>query len=214
MDKRPNLDSRISAKDFTEFYWLKKELEAFCRKLGLKTTGSKLEITELIKNYLTTGNRSLAKPISKPTSKSKFSWKNDQLSPETEITDNYKNTENVRIFFEEQIGKHFKFNVQFMNWMKSNNGKTLRGAIKEWERIEAKNKTRTHPKEIAQQFEYNKFMRDFSADNPNAERGLAVKLWKLKRAMRGDNTYNRADLKLINEDENKRTNTTNDNSIL
>lgn len=198
MNKRPKLNNGISVKDFMEFYWLKNELVEFCRKEGLKASGSKLEITEQIKYYITTGSKNLTKPILK--SKSKFDWKNTQLSIKTEITDNYTNTENVRLFFESQIGKQFKFNVKFMNWMKLNYGKKLGEAIEEWKSIEAEKKTRTQPKEIAPQFEYNKFMRDFLADNPNLERAIGIKLWKVKKSMRGDNIYDREDLKFVNEE--------------
>ncbi|MGL5913858.1 MAG: DUF6434 domain-containing protein [Bacteroidales bacterium] len=57
---------------------------------------------------------------------SNFDWNVERLTLETIITDNYKNPENVRAFLTTEIGKHFKFNVLFMNWMKQNNGKTKR----------------------------------------------------------------------------------------
>jgi len=57
MEKRPELNLSISPKDFQDFYWLKKELVNFCRKEGLKTTGSKIEIAERIENYLKTGKK-------------------------------------------------------------------------------------------------------------------------------------------------------------
>jgi hypothetical protein len=119
--------------------------------------------------------------------------------PETKITDNYKNTENVRKFFDQQIGEHFKFNVRFMNWMKVNSGKTLQEAIEEWKRIKSEIKTTTKPKEIAPQFEYKTYLRDFLLDNPHAKREEGIKLWKIKKSMRGDNKYTKSDLKLIEE---------------
>ncbi|MCH2225948.1 MAG: SAP domain-containing protein, partial [Crocinitomicaceae bacterium] len=113
MDTRPILNKKISIKDFKEFYWLKEELIKFCRIEGLKTTGGKIEITERIENYLHTGEKKLKREYIKEIPKSKFDWKTEKLTLQTTITDNYKNTENVRNFLIDQIGKHFKFNVKF-----------------------------------------------------------------------------------------------------
>ena len=199
MDKRPNLNKDISIKDFREFYWLKEELMKFCKEEGLKTIGGKINISNRIEIFLRTGDKQQSKSKTKTKSKSKFDWKTEKLSLDTEVTDNYKNTENVRKFFEEQIGKQFKFDVKFMNWMKNNFGKTLRDAIIEWERIKAEKKSNTKPKEIAPQFEYNRYLRDFIADNPSLNRALGIELWKMKKSTRGDNVYKKEDLKLVEE---------------
>lgn len=196
-DQRPILNKNISAKDFRDFYWLKEELIAFCKTEGLRITGGKIEIANRIEHYLLTGKKELIKAKLKPTARSKFDWKNEKLSLETKITNNYTNTENVRIFFEKEIGSRFKFNVKFMNWMKSNHGKSLRQAKQEWERIVAEKKTNTQPKNIAPQFEYNRYLRDFLVDNPDMDRALGIKLWKIKKTMRGDNVYKKEDLKLL-----------------
>lgn len=200
MESRPNLNIEISVKDFKDFYWLKEELLEFCRTEGLKTNGGKIEISERIVYYLKTGLTELGqvnKKIKKP--KSDFNWQSEKLLLETKITNNYKNTENVRKFFEQEIGKHFKFNVRLMNWMKINSGKTLEEAIEEWKRIKSEKRTTTKPKEIAPQFEYNTYLRDFLVDNPNAKREVGIKLWKIKKSLRGDNKYRRSDLKLLEE---------------
>ena len=195
MDKRPNLDSDISVKDFTDFYWLKAELVDFCKKEGLSRSGSKIEITNRISNYLKTGEKEISKlKKSKPTSK--FDWNKEPLSLETIITDNYKNSENVRAFFQEHTERQFKFNVKFMNWMKKNIGKTLQDAINQWEVFELEKKNRTAPKNIAPQFEYNTYTRDFLADNPNLTKADAIRFWKIKRSIRGGNEYKKSDLEL------------------
>lgn len=196
MDKRPILNKETSIRDFQDFYWLKEELARFCREEGLKTTGGKLEIAKRIEIYLETGDKQTVLSQPNTAKKSKFDWKSEALTVETKITHDYKNTENTRKFFEKQIGKRFKFNVTFMNWMKLNAGKTLRQAIEEWIRIDVEKKRTTEPKEISPQFEYNRYLRDFLVDNPKQGREKGVELWKIKRAMRGDNIYRKADLKL------------------
>jgi len=49
---------------------------------------------------------------------------------------------------------------------------------------------------IAPQFEFNRYIRDFMADNPDKTRAAAIYFWKLKRLQRGDNIYSATDLLL------------------
>ena len=197
MDRRPELNKNISIEDFREFYWLKAELVQFCKKEGLSKQGGKIQIANRIEDYLKTGkkDRNLAKKGRKPISR--FNWKIEELSLKTLITDNYKNTENVRSFFQKQVGKKFKFHVPFMNWMKQNTGKTLDDAVNKWKAIELENKDNKHRKEIAPQFEYNRYIRDFLQENPHKTKKVAIQVWKIKRSMRGDNVYRKSDLKLL-----------------
>lgn len=193
MQKRPNLDTSISIDDFQNYYWLKKELVDFCKKEELSQQGGKIEIAERITSYLKTGQKQSIKKQFK--SNSKFDWKNEILHLSTIITDNYKNTENVRRFFNEHVNKKFKFNVKFMAWMKNNVGKSLADAIEVWEKIENEKKKIVH-KEIAPQFEYNRYIRDFLKDNPSKTKSDAIQYWKLKRDEKGNNVYKKSDLKL------------------
>ena len=199
MNTRPTLTNSTTPKDFQDFYWLKEELSTFCRQEGLKVGGSKIELASRITHYLRTGERNSTTPKSTPKPSSKFDWRTEQLSLTTKITDNYTNTENVRLFFEQAIGKSFKFNVKFMNWMKTNKGKTLSDAVAAWQIIKQAAKDQTRPKEIAPQFEYNRYLRDFLQDNPNKDRKMGIELWKIKKAKRGDNVYRRTDLKWLEE---------------
>ncbi len=194
MDK-PILDKDISLEDFNDFYWLKEELIHFCRTIGISSTGGKIEIADRIRTYLATGE--IVKQV-KNTHKitSKFDWANEVLTKNTVITDSYKNGENVRNFFIQEIGSHFRFNVIFMKWMKENIGKTLGDAIIEWKRIAALKKDRNYVSEISPQFEYNKYMRAFLKDNPHLSGKDAMKFWKLKSAQRGSNEYDKKDLEL------------------
>jgi len=198
MDKRPALDRNISVRDFKDFYWLKKELVQFCKELGINRSGSKIEISERLRTYLMTGIRPTIEVKSEPRPKSTFDWNTEELTLETVITDNYKNTENVRNFFSMELGGGFKFNVTFMKWMNSNPGRTMNDAVKEWTSIK-KNESlnSSKKKKIAPQFEYNRYLRDFLSDNPALSRNIGIKLWKIKKSIRGDNTYQRQDLDLL-----------------
>lgn len=196
MEKRPDLNKAISVKDFNDFYWYKEELLQFCRKYGLPQHGGKIELAKQIERFLQTGEfQAPALRCNKP--KSKFDWNNELLSLETVITDNYKNTEQVRAFFIEQLGEKFRFNVQFMNWLKTASGKTLGEAVEKWRAIARQSRSNKRPKSIAPQFEYNTYIRDFLRDNPSEKRERAIACWKIKKLLRGHNKYRKADLELL-----------------
>lgn len=193
---RPELNSQISLRDFQEFYWLKEELRQFCKSVGLGIQGSKIDLANRISAFLETGEISCASRAPRQKTSSKFDWNKAALSLETVITDNYKNSENVRSFFTYHIGAHFHFTVGFIRWMKANTGKTLQEAAVEWTRLHQLKKDGNYKTEIAPQFEYNRYMRDFLADNPDKSSRDAMQYWKLKRAIRGTNEYAKTDLDL------------------
>ncbi|UZO79948.1 SAP domain-containing protein [Aquimarina sp. ERC-38] len=192
MNSRPKLTTEISIKDFKDYYWYKEELVAFCRSENLDKKGGKIELTQRIVKFLQTGERTSTKRRNSRTSR--FDWNTERLTNETKITDNYKNTENVRIFFKNQIGNHFKFNVPFMNWMKTSQGRTLGDAILQWQLIMEEKRTNKTEKQIAPQFEYNTYIRDFLKDNPGRSLQDAIHYWNLKKSKPGDNNYTKADL--------------------
>ncbi|MEE9430717.1 MAG: DUF6434 domain-containing protein [Melioribacteraceae bacterium] len=196
MNHRPKLEKNIKIEDFRDFYWLKGELIEFCRIEGLVKRGGKIEISNRIEKYLTTGIKTTKTESQKSKSISKLDWNNEELTLQTVITDNYKNTENVRIFFAGNIGKKFKFNVKFMNWMKLNIGLTLENAVKEWRNIEIERKNNKSEKEIKPQFEYNRYIRDFLKNNTGKTRNNAIEFWNIKKTLRGNNNYEKSDLDL------------------
>ena len=192
---RPALSKNISLKDFKEFYWLKEELTDFSKKIGIATSGSKIELSNKIEQYLLNG-RIVSNYKNATTIKSKFDWNNDRLSKLTVITDNYTNTENVRLFFKTELGSHFSFNVKFMNWMKKNEGQTLKEAIEQWKKLKEIKKDKNYKTEIEAQFEYNRYMRAFLSDNPNLSSKDAMTFWKIKKGKRGPTEYEPTDLEL------------------
>ncbi|MDR2978922.1 MAG: SAP domain-containing protein [Bacteroidales bacterium] len=193
-DKRPELNRNIPLNDFNDFYWLKEELTTFCRQHGISAAGGKPELAERIAAYLQAGET--VKPLPRDKITSRFDWNSETLTPETLITDSYKNTENVRAFFAKAIGAHFKFNVLFCNWMKQNAGKRLNDAVVEWNRISVLKKDNSYESEIGTQFEYNTYMRDFLKDNPELSFRNARKYWMLKKQTRGSKKYTKEDLLL------------------
>ena len=200
---RPALTAAISLADFEEFYWLKTELNAFCRAHGLPGGGGKRELAARIGRFLQTGplppTGQLVNPSPRraPKLAAGFDWQNAPLHPGTVITANYQNTENVRAFFAALLGPQFKFTVPFMAWLRPHPGRTLAAAGAEWQRQRGLKRDKSQQTAIAPQFEYNQYMRDFLAANPGRSAHEARHFWSLKKQLRGSKAYEQADLQLV-----------------
>ncbi|WP_457978930.1 DUF6434 domain-containing protein [Ectopseudomonas composti] len=59
-------------------------------------------------------------------------WHKHHIDDSTLITDNYKTTQNVRRYFKSKFGDNFKFDRNFMLWMKTATGLTMGDASQEW----------------------------------------------------------------------------------
>ena len=61
-------------------------------------------------------------------------WHSARITRRTPITASYRNTQNVRRFFQAQCGPQFKFDRPFMAWLKNATRKTMGDAVDEWQR--------------------------------------------------------------------------------
>lgn len=197
-ETRPPIAKISTGAELRLWYWTKAELEAECRRRGLKIAGAKFTQLDRIAHFLETGERQLPGD-SKPRTTSKFDWHSAPLTPETQITDSYRNSQNVRRFFKSQIGDQFKFNIAFMAWIKANVGKTLADAVVEYHRQTAAAKVPGAQSEIARHNQFNQYTRDFLADNPEMSLEDVRHFWALKRSLPSENgrhTYAPSDLEL------------------
>lgn len=183
---RPILTKEIPLQQFLDYYWLKEELQHFCRANGLSAAGSKIEITNRIQHYLQTGE--IIKPSRKPSTKTNH--QEISLSLETVITENHRCSQKVRHFFKEHIA-NFHFSTYIQNYFKENIGKTYQDVLNAWHEEQKRLKSPSYMKKIAPQFEYNQFTRDFFADpdNKGKTRADAITAWNLTKSLPGDNTY-------------------------
>ncbi|MDE6208236.1 MAG: SAP domain-containing protein [Lachnospiraceae bacterium] len=190
MSERPDLGIKLDSKTFKEYYYLKEELIDFCRKNDLQTTGGKLELTERIVDFLDTGKRTFKTHTTRKTTII------GEITLDTIIEENFVCSEKHRAFYKEQIGNSFSFNVAFQKWLKSNSGKTYQDSITAYYQIlEDKKKNKTT---IDKQFEYNTYIRDFFIDNKGKSLEQAIKCWKYKKSLKGNNKYEREDLEILN----------------
>lgn len=185
---RPTLNNSLNAEDFKQFYWLKSELIVFCQANKLKSSGSKEQLNQRIAYFLKTGQA--LKESGKELSQ-EYSVDYTKLSLQSKIGPNYKTTREIRNYFESLYGKSFKISVALQDYCRQNPDKTFADALlyaKEYK------KTKT---EIAPQFEYNTYIRDFMANNKDKSLAQAIKCWKYKKSLKGSNQYEARDLKAL-----------------
>jgi hypothetical protein len=63
-----------------------------------------------------------------------FDWHSEPLRRDTPVTPDYRNTQNVRRFMTGQCGAAFKFDRDFMAWIRNDTPKTMGDVVDEWHR--------------------------------------------------------------------------------
>lgn len=184
---RPNLIKEISVEDFKDYYWLKEELQKFCRENSISASGSKIEISDRIELYLGTGE--VKRPARKLSASKKMVARNE-LSLDTIIPEGHRCSQDVRAFFTSVIPK-FYFSTYIQNYFKENVGKTYGDVVEVWYEEAERKKDPTYKKKLAPQFEYNRFTRAFFSDPENEGASLehAIKAWNEIKALPGSNEY-------------------------
>ena len=183
---KPILTKDISSETFRDFYWLKEELQSFCRENGISPIGSKEEIAERVELFLRTGE--VKKPAKQVVKKE---TQGIELSLDTVITENHRCSQHVRAFFKTVIPS-FHFSTYIQHYFKNNVGKTYGDVVAAWHEEEERKKNPSYKTSIAPQFEYNQFIRDFFADPHNQGKTLneAIESWNGIKQSPGSNRYN------------------------
>ena len=129
MNERPDLNLELDSSTFKEYYYLKKEMEDFCRSNGLKVSGSKLELAERIIEFLETGRKDF--DISKrPKRKNK-----SEITLNSIIEDDFICSQQHREFYKKNktdIPRQFEYNQYIRDFFKDNDDKSLKDAIECW----------------------------------------------------------------------------------
>ncbi len=119
---RPELTKSLSINNFKNFYWLKTDLQQFCRENHMSPSGSKMELSKRIEVFLTTGDIQQSKAPPKRRSSSKTQA---PLTLDTVINENHRCSQEVRTFFKEAIHSTFHFSTYIQNYFKENTGKPI-----------------------------------------------------------------------------------------
>jgi len=178
-------------KELEENYYLKEELVAFARLLGVPHTGSKEDIKKNLTAFL-----SWREVVASRATRARGP-KLRVIRADALIDANYSNDEIHREFFLDAIGARFKYNVAFMDWMKANKGsRTYGDAIEKWHEIDERRKGGAKA-DIGAQFEYNQYTRDFFKHNPGLGRSDCIRCWDHAKTKKGSHKYEAGDLEIL-----------------
>lgn len=193
-EARVPLTAATASRDFRDFYWLKSELQSFCRSHGLPASGGKREIADRIDTFLRSGLRVEPKRKSAPADPAARRINQAsarEFSLRTRAPAGFRCTQEARRFFEAAVSPRFRFTVTLQNHIKANPGISFADIAEQWTREDAARKAGAFKPAIAPQFEFNRFTRDFHADpaNTGKTRADCLAAWKRTRAGRGDKVY-------------------------
>lgn len=195
--ERPDITTIQTGVELKRWYWLKSELIAYAKQAGVRYDGAKFDLLDRLANQLDGIETNVVKSAKVDSG---VNWKNRLLTADTIITDTYTNSENSRSFFRAHCGQRFAFSIRFMAWMKANAGKNLGDAVMEWKRLEQLKQDPAFRADIPSGNQFNKYVRDFFADNPGKSIEDARQCWKRKRSLPlGRHAYERSDLDLPEE---------------
>ena len=109
--KRPKFSEIKDYEEFCKYYWYRDELIKICKDLGLKASGSKIELNDVIRSYFS-GDKIL--PEKKTIKRKKTTVK--ELTLDTGLIEcGFTFGNRFREFYAEQTGvKPFKFNVDMV----------------------------------------------------------------------------------------------------
>ncbi len=173
-NERPPLNASLSASSFAAWYWLKSELQAFCRAEGLPTGGSKAELLQRVGRHL--GAELAPLPFKRQSRKTALSA---ELNIHAIIQAGWPLSHGLRDFFISQVGDAFRFNQALRDLFQNPQGQTLGQAV------DLYLQTRHQQKQIGAQFQFNQHMRDHFAKHPGATRAQALQAWREKRQTAG-----------------------------
>ncbi len=179
--ERPEFSKIKDYEEFCKYYWYREELIKICKALGLKSGGSKIELNDVIKAHFS-GEKIL--PEKKRITRTKTTIK--ELTLDTGLIEcGFTFGNRFREFYEEQTGvKPFKFNVDMVASAK---------AVKEngdesftlGDLLDIYYGKRTYVKYDRSALQWNKFVKDFCADDATKiydERlKAAASLWRIVR---------------------------------
>ena len=179
--ERPEFTKIKDYDEFCKYYWYREELIQICKDLGLKASGSKIELNDVIKAYFS-GDKIL--PEKRKTTRSKSAIK--ELTLGTGLLEcGFTFGNRFREFFAEQTGvRPFKFNVDMVasaKAVKENGDESFTlGNL-----LDIYYGKRTYVKYDKSALQWNKFVKDFFADEATKiydERlKAAASLWKIVR---------------------------------
>jgi len=176
------LEKGLDPDVFGRYYYLKEELVCFCDSEQICSRGHKQELTDRIREYLQTG------VVIDNTTHAVVRTRHREIDDSTILGEGFVCTEEARRYFVAYLGTGFRFRVPFVRWIRDNPGKTFADATKQYDSII--NDLKSNNTVIGDQFEYNRYIRDYYSDNPDGDLVSAIRCWKYKKSLEGNHRYN------------------------
>lgn len=186
MEKRPDFDEIKSYSEFSKYYWYRDELSKICRQLGIDYKGTKQELNLNIEEYFK-GNLIKTdehKQSTKSIAKSKIDMREVSLDCPLLLC-GFSFNAKFREYFSKETGvENFKFTADmaaaFRNVKKEND---LGFTIKDM--LDVYHQKSNYAKYDNSSCEWNKFLKDFCADDENSVFNNKLKvasiLWNVVR---------------------------------
>lgn len=172
METRPVLHPALSEGEFRRWYWLRQELAAFASELGIPAAGGKIELADRI------AARLAGREVSAPERRPARIQLDGVLTLDTVIPPGQRSSQALRGFFTAQLGPGFHFDGVMREFIRDGAGRTLGDAVEHWRQSRGRVGRAT---EVAAQFEYNRFTRQWRAEHPGGSREALLEAWWLCR---------------------------------
>lgn len=192
--QRPDFDNIKTFEEFSKYYWYRDELIKICKAHGLATPSSKIELNKVIEKYFC---GEIVLPVKKPAVKRSCKKTVNELTLSTGIIEcGFTFGPKFRVFFETQTGlKPFKFNVDMVATVKAVK-ETNDEAFTLGDLLDIYYGKKTYAKYDKSALQWNKFLKDFCADEQNADckdkLKAAAELWKIVRESDMPKVYRRS----------------------
>ena len=182
-----SLRPEMGVTEFRAYYWMKADLVRFARQLGLATHGYKPELGARIERCLE-GLPALTESALEPSNVHRDSDR--PLRRDTPVV-RYMSDAKTRAFFESQIGPGFHFTYRLNQYRLAHRTLTYGDLVDEWIAERDRRRNSSYKAEIARHGKYNRFIRDYFADELNRGKSLrdAAAAWNEIKTRKGDPRY-------------------------
>lgn len=178
-DSRPAITDVFSVEDVERWYWTRSELVHIGRRIGVRTTGTKMELLDRIISTLSGASKPRSDCVSRKSSKAKLE---PPFGVHMCIPAGQPFNRELRSWIEAQTGASVRVNQEMRDLMKDPQGRTLGDLLEMVSAIDpvGGNKSR---KAIGEQFELNRFMREMSKRQPELDRDQRKAAWERFREL-------------------------------
>lgn len=184
---KPILHPGMSVAEYRAYYWMKADLVRFARQLSLPTHGYKPELSSRIEQRL----QRMPESPEPQRKQAKGPRDSDKPLRRHTLVVNYRSDAKTRAFFESQIGPDFHFTYYLNQYRLAHDNLTYGDLVEVWVVERDRRRNRNYKPPIAEHGKYNRFIRDFFADESNQGKSLreAVASWNAVKNKRGDPRY-------------------------